>query len=212
MSTHCSAVRETISARLDGEEATLTTDEVERHLRACDRCHRFTANLAAVNRRISVGGAETVPDLTAPILVALAEDRGAQVDGRTSQLRVLVALAGVVQLVLALPVLFGAAGATAHLGRDLGAFELALGAGLLLAAWQPRRAAGVLPVAAVVAVVATAAGLIDLAAGRATLLSELTHLTELVGVAALWALTRRLPDATVLQPAVVGPGGTTRGA
>jgi hypothetical protein len=29
----------------------------------------------------------------------------------------------------------------------------------------------------------------------------LTHVTELVGVAALWALTRRLPDTPVLTPA-----------
>ncbi|MEX0834758.1 MAG: hypothetical protein WD010_01605, partial [Nitriliruptor sp.] len=139
--------------------------------------------------------------------VALAEDRAALVDRRTRHLQVLVGLAGVVQLVLAVPVLVGLVGPAIHLGRDLGAFELALGAGLLLAAWEPRRAAGVLPIAAVAAVVATLAGAMDLVAGRATILSELTHVTELVGVAALWALTRRSPDDTVPRPAFAGPVG-----
>jgi predicted anti-sigma-YlaC factor YlaD len=208
----CTAVRDAVSADLDGEDVGLPAAAVRTHLSGCAGCQRYADALPRVNRRVTVAGAERIPDLTAPILVALAADRAGERGRRTRDLRVLVALAGAVQLVLAVPVLLGLAGPAAHLGRDLGAFELALGAGLLLAAWQPRRAAGVLPIAAVVAVAATLAGLVDLAAGRATVLAELTHLTELLGVAALWALTRRVPAATVPQPAVAGPGGTMRGA
>ena len=57
--------------------------------------------------------------------------------------------------------------------------------------------------AAAFLVVSIAAG-VDLAAGRAAILSELTHLTELVGVVALWALTRRLPDTPALRLSIVG--------
>lgn len=200
----CGPTREALSAHLDDEVATLPLDEVHRHLAACTACTDFEASLVAVNRRVRVAAADAVPDLTAPILVALSADRASGAAERTRQLRALVALAGAVQLIVALPVLLGAVAPDLHLGRDLGAFEMALGAGLLLAAWQPRRAAGVLPIAAVVAVVATVGGILDVVAGRATVLAELTHLTELVGVAALWALSRRLPDQPTLRGATVG--------
>ncbi|WP_052664919.1 zf-HC2 domain-containing protein [Nitriliruptor alkaliphilus] len=208
----CAPVREAVSAALDSEDTLLPAAEVQRHLDGCAACRRFAAAVPQVNREVRVGGAAQVPDLTAPILVALAEDRAATVDVRTSQLRVLVALAGVVQLTLAVPVLLGLTGPALHVGRDLGAFEFALGAGLLFAAWQPARAAGVLPIAVIVAVTTTLAGIVDLVAGRATILSELNHLTELIGVAALWALTRRLPGTTVRPPAIAGLGGPVRRA
>lgn len=197
----CLPVREAVSAHLDGEPGHLDAGTVEAHLDGCAACQRFEAALPRINRRVTVGAADAVPDLTAPILVALAEDRAAVGGRRLLDLRVVVGLAGVVQLALAVSLLVGATGPLLHVGRDLGAFQLALGAGLLLAALQPRRAAGVLPVAAVAAVVATVGGVIDLAAGQATLLAELTHLTEVVGVLALWALTRRLPENPVLTPA-----------
>lgn len=196
----CAPVREALSARLDDEDAVLPADEVDHHLAACTACRRFATALPAVNRRVTVGGADAVPDLTAPILVALAADGAGTPDRRVLDLRVVVALAGVVQLVLAVPVLLGTTTAFTHVGRDLGAVELALGVGLLLAAIQPRRAAGVLPIAAVAAAVATVGGVIDLVTGRASVLAELTHLTEVVGVLALWALTRRLPSERHLVP------------
>jgi predicted anti-sigma-YlaC factor YlaD len=197
----CLPVREAVSARLDGELAQLEAEQVEAHLDGCAACQRYEAALPRINRRVTVGAADAVPDLTAPILVALAADRASVGDRRIHDLRVVVGLAGVVQLVLAVPVLLGLTGPLLHVGWDLGAFELALGAGLLLAALQPRRAAGVLPVAAVAALIATVGGVVDVIGGQATLLTEMTHLTELVGVAALWALTRRLPETPVLTPA-----------
>lgn len=211
--TSCVAVREAISADLDGEAAALPETTVARHLQGCRGCATFRDALPVATRRAVVAQAEAVPDLTGPILTALAEDRTAEQDRRTRDLRVLVGLAGVVQLALAIPVLVGLAGPAAHLGRDLGALELALGVGLLLAAVQPQRAHGVLPIAAVVAVTVTLAGVIDLVAGRATPIAELTHISELIGVAALWALTRRLPLTTV-SPLPFARGGATpiRGA
>jgi predicted anti-sigma-YlaC factor YlaD len=200
-SSSCAPVREAVSARLDGESGHLDPAALEAHLDGCAACQRFEAALPRINRRVTVGAADAVPDLTAPILVALAEDRAAVGDRRIHDLRVVVGLAGVVQLILAVPVLLVLTGPLLHVGWDLGAFELALGAGLLLAALQPRRAAGVLPVAAVAAAVATVGGVVDVIGGQATVLTEMTHVTELVGVVALWALTRRLPETPVLTPA-----------
>jgi predicted anti-sigma-YlaC factor YlaD len=200
----CAAVREALSSRLDGEDHPVPLPDVHSHLSACGPCTRFESQLAGVTRRTRVATAEPVPDLTAPILVALAEDRASATDRRTLELRWLVALAGAVQLVLAVPALVGLIGPDAHLGRDLGALQLALGVGLLFAAWQPRRSPGVLPIAAVVAIAAMVTAGIDVATGVATLTAELTHLSEVIGVLALWALRRRIPDEPRPLPSLAG--------
>lgn len=194
----CAPVREALSAHLDGEVTAVPLPDAREHATACVPCGRFAERLPTVTRQVRVSAAEPVPDLTAPILVALADDRASVGDRRVRDLRGVVGLAGAVQLALALPVLLGAWVPVAHLGRDLGALEFALGLGLLLAAYQPHRAAGVLPIATAAVAMVSLLVLVDLVAGRAAVVSELTHLAEIVGVAALWALTRRLPDD--LQP------------
>ncbi len=202
----CAPVREALSAALDGETTAVPLTDAHAHAAACAPCGRFADRLEVVTRQVRVSAAEPVPDLTAPILVALAEDRASLGDGRIRDLRWVVGLAGAVQVLLALPVLAGAWAPAIHVGRDLGALELALGLGLLLAAYQPHRAAGVLPIAAAAVAIVSVLAVVDLAAGRAALVSELTHLTEVIGVAALWALTRRLPDDPhATRPATVVP-------
>lgn len=183
----CTEIRESLSARADGEVAPVGDRDVRAHLDDCPACTAFAADLASMSRRVRVAAAEPVPDLTASILRRVA-DEGLRARGdRRRDLRVLVALAGLVQLVLGLTVLLGLAG---HLARDLGAFEVALAAGLLVAAWQPTRASGLLPMAATVAGLVVLTSVLDLVGGRVTLPGELAHLGELLGVAALWALSR----------------------
>jgi predicted anti-sigma-YlaC factor YlaD len=203
----CSAVRESLSARLDDEVPPLATAAVDRHLGGCHACARYATDLQGLHREARVAVADEVPDLTADILVAVTAQQQLAVGRRTRELRVLVAVAGVVQLALAVPVLLGLLGPAAHVGRELGALQLALGVGLLVAAWQPWRAAGVLPVAAVVASTTVVAGIVDVASGAATLTGELVHLSELAGVLALWALRRR--DRSTTAPTArlaTGPG------
>jgi predicted anti-sigma-YlaC factor YlaD len=189
----CRTVREALSAHIDGERHPLPDVEVERHLDGCRDCTTYLDGVVGLGRQLRVGEAVEVPDLTAPILVALAEDRQAVATGWTSRLRGLVALAGAVQLALALPALLGVVGPDVHLGRDLAALQLALGVGFLVAAWQPSRAAGLLPVAVVVGVVTVITAGVDVAAGNASLGAETAHISEIVGVLALWALRRRVP-------------------
>lgn len=190
----CRTVREDVSATADDEATVLPAAEVTRHLDDCAECRRYAQAVGVLDRRVRIGVAEQVPDLTAAVLISLADDRAATQDRRTRDLRGLVALAGLVQLALAMPGLVGLVGPDLHLGRDLAALQLALGVGFLVAAWQPSRAAGLLPVAGVVALAALATGMVDVATGAATLAGELTHLTELVGVAALYGLRRRVPS------------------
>ena len=215
----CVAIREAVSAEIDGEPAPRSYVEVARHLDGCAACRRFADEVSGLARRTRIGPADTVPDLTSAITANLAvagvgAGAGAseprvtlpsrtRAGSRVGELRVLVALAGVAQLVVAVPMLLGLVGPDLHLGRDLGALQIALGIGLLLAAAQPRRAPGVLPVLAVVAAITAVAAIVDVAAGTATIAAELTHLAELVGVGALWALTRRLPTSS--SPAASWP-------
>ena len=201
----CADAREAVSARHDGEPSPIDIEVVDQHLDGCEACARYAGQLGVVSRRARVAAAESVPDLTEPILARVA---AAQPAGRrVRELRWLVGLAGLVQVAVAVPALLGTIGVDQHLGRDLGALQLALAVGFLLAAWQPARAIGVLPVAAVVAVVAVVTAGIDVAAGAATLTAELTHLSEVVGVLALWALRRRTPASpvTLRGPVTVRP-------
>lgn len=197
----CQRCRESISAWSDGEAAASERVAVSDHLARCPHCAGFEDAVVAVNRRVRLAPAADVPDLTAQVLTAVTREHQGQATRRRDQLRLLVALAGLVQLVVGLTVLLGVGG---HLARDLGAFEIALGAGLLIAAWQPHRAGGLLPMAAIVAAVATATSVVDLATGRAAIVAELPHLAEIVGVVLLWALWRHVGDEPAARNLPVG--------
>jgi predicted anti-sigma-YlaC factor YlaD len=190
----CVSVTDAISARLDGASHPISSTLVARHLRVCADCTRFEAAAVTMAARMRELATTPAPDLAPSILAAVTEDQLASDHRRTLELRWLVMLAGLVQLAFALPALAGAVSADLHVGRDLGALQFALGVGLVLAAWQPQRSAGVLPIATVVAITAVAAAGWDVASGAATLGAELTHLGEVFGVLALWALRRRVPN------------------
>ncbi len=81
-------------------------------------------------------------------------------------------------------------GATVHVARELGSFDVALAVGLLVAAWQPARAWGLLPVAMALAFVMAGTAVLDLADGRADTLGEAHHLLDVAGVALLWLVAR----------------------
>lgn len=200
MST-CEPFRDALSAMADGEVAPVDADAVQAHLDACDRCTAFAAASDELARRLRVTPAEAVPDLTASILAAVDTPDVTRVRARFRQLRVLLALAGATQLVLAAPTLLAGGALGGHASREAVIFELALAVGFLVVAWRPGQAGGLLPVAAVVALLATVTSLADVAAGSASLAQEAGHLLQAVGTGALWALDRRRGRAP-LHPAV----------
>jgi predicted anti-sigma-YlaC factor YlaD len=117
---------------------------------------------------------------------------------------VALAVVALVQIGVALPaLLFGEdAGLPVHAAHHLGSFAVALGVGFLVAAWRPSRVAGLLPFAAALVACLVVTSAIDLASGRAAAGSELTHATELVGLAALWLLARvERPGALAMSAA-----------
>ncbi len=200
MDDRCEPVRETLSAWLDGEDGVVSPDVATRHLEVCTGCRGYQGALVGAQRRLRVRPAMVVPDLSEPILVADAARRERALRARAA--RGLVGVVGLVQLTLAVPLLLGVVEPELHLARHLGALELGLGVGLLVAALQPRRAAGVLPIAAVVATVSVVSAALEIQRGHTTLLAESVHLLEAVAVLGLWLLVR-----------VVGAGaGARRGA
>ncbi len=114
---------------------------------------------------------------------------------RQSRQRVLqlatVAIA-VVQLLLALPALFGTLGLglSPHAAHELGSFDAALAVGFLVAGVRPAWARGYTPVAAVLAVCLTVTSGLDAAHQQVSLLRETGHLVVVGQALLLWALAR----------------------
>jgi predicted anti-sigma-YlaC factor YlaD len=82
----------------------------------------------------------------------------------------------------------------------MGSFDVALGIGLLVAAWQPSRAVGLLPFAAALAGTLTITAMLDVAHGRVGMLGEAHHVLDVIGLTVLWVLSR--PVATSPWPRV----------
>jgi predicted anti-sigma-YlaC factor YlaD len=184
----CAQFREAVSARLDGEEPVIPTAELDGHLRQCAACRAFAADTTALRRAVRLAPAPVVPDLTPRVLAAIGADAGSE-RVRTLTLRIVLAVLGMVQIVLAVPGLFGADGGLAvHSARHLGSFSLALGVGFLFAAWRPVRAAGLLPVVAVLVACLVGTSVLDVVGGRAAAFGEANHVVEVAGLVAAWLL------------------------
>lgn len=189
----CSDIRTAISARLDGEDAGVDTHVITAHVASCATCRAFERGVGSLHRATRLAPAPAVPDLTPRVLHAIGD---AAVPGAPAlpvgALRVGLAIVGLVQIALAAPaLLFGEdAGLPIHTARHLGSFAVALGVGFLFAAWRPARMAGLFPVAFALVACLVVTSFVDVASGRAGAGSEMTHATELVGLAALWLLSR----------------------
>ena len=189
----CDRCRAAISAALDGEELGVGDGALRSHVASCAGCRDFAAGAERLHRVARVAPAEPVPDLSDSILRAIGDEPvSSAVDERTRFLRISLAVIAVIQLGMAIPalVLGDDAGLPTHVARHLGSFSLALGVGLLVVAWRPDRAAGVLPVIAAVVVCLIGSSIIDIVSGRAAPGAEVSHAPELVGLVAVWLLAR----------------------
>ena len=96
-----------------------------------------------------------------------------------------LAVVALVQIALAIPaLLFGTdAGLPVHTARHLGSFDAALGVGFLVIAWKPSRVPGLIPMTLALVAFLCLSSVVDVASGRTAALGELTHTTELLGLA-----------------------------
>jgi predicted anti-sigma-YlaC factor YlaD len=195
MNLTCTACRESVSASSDGEAPPAPRAAVEAHLATCAGCRGYRDAVTALGRApLADQAAPAPPDLTGPILARIgAEVEASRTAGaRHRELRVALAVVAALQLMLALPalVLGNDGSAPVHAAREIGSFSAALAVGFLVCAWQPRRAAGLLPAAGALAAFLSATAVLDLLGGRAIALAEASHLLELGGVGLLMLIGR----------------------
>lgn len=200
----CDLCRIGLSAELDGEHAPAPAEELHRHLLGCESCVSWFEEVSRLHRLVRVRAVAPMEDRTDRILA------GVPLAARPRQVREGVRYAllaiSLTQVLLALPALVMADSQSApvHVTREMGAFELALGVGLLAAVWRPRLCSGMLPFAAALAGAMVLTAAIDLAQGQAVVAAEGQHLLALIGVALLAAL-RRSPARSAHHAARIAP-------
>ena len=173
----CDQARAAVLARLDGVEPLFRGPGITDHLDACSDCRAWEAELLAHHqrerRRDHPAGHAALPSLES--------------DGPEPLRYVLGAVAGTEVILAAADLL----GANVHPFRELAGTDLAFAVGCLVAAIQPRRSLGLLPVAVALALLIVGTGVLDLVRGIAQPLSEAHHLLEVTGAVALVMLARR---------------------
>jgi predicted anti-sigma-YlaC factor YlaD len=216
----CVTCRESLSARLDGEAEPAPAEQVDAHLAGCGACQAWQRRGEELNRSLRVRAAAPVPDLTAAILADAPEIEPAQgwwVRGALVCVAVAQVTLGLSQLVgmgtTAMHVGHEAAPAVAgHLFNESTAWNLALGIGMLWAAFRPRATSGLVPVLAGFVVVLFAYSAHDLVIGAAPVSRVLGHGLLVLGLGLMIVVNRRhrphAPDGTRATTAA----GTAAGA
>jgi predicted anti-sigma-YlaC factor YlaD len=197
----CGTCREALSARLDGEPEPVPAAEVDEHLRDCADCQAWYADAVVLTRRVRVREVTPTPDLVAAVL--------AEADARTTVktgwlrgrpvARIALALIGLVQLLLAVAQLFGTQvhahnggeTLTGHLINEGAAWNLALGLAMLAAAWQPKRAIGLLPALAVFVGALVVFSLVELMTTGVPASRLVSHIPLVAGLALLFVVHRQ---------------------
>lgn len=200
MSRTCRHIRELASADLDGEATPAESALVRTHLEDCAECRDWSRAAWSIGARAARAPLGTPPDLSAAVLAARTAPPSRTPTDVLLARTTLVSL-GLVHLWWTLASGLGDAG---HPGRDVGAFDIALGLAVLAVAAQPWRAAGMLPMLAALSVLLVGLGVSDLVGGRTTLAQEALHLLVPVELVVVTWLRRRTSARGPVTPPPVG--------
>lgn len=202
----CDEIRLSLSARLDGEPMPLAAASVDAHVVTCLTCRAWLDGAERVTRAVRVQPVE-VPDLTARILASLQADEtvhgttrrppaaacatgGWAAGGWAARLRWGLGALAVLQFMLAIPTLLGAAGHDAHSAREVAALEIALSVGLLVTAFYPEYARVFAPVAVTLVFCFAAISALDTIEGAVTPSRLAVHLLTVAQAAIVWQVAR----------------------
>jgi predicted anti-sigma-YlaC factor YlaD len=208
--SHCQTARAALSAALDNEREPELTAALHEHLSTCRHCQEWQEAAHKLTRRVRLTGVGPRPDRTERILDAVLRDSPRREQGRRLARGGLVAAAAG-QLVIIVPALvLGQAGLDVppHASRELGAFNLALSVGFLVAAARPARAKGMLALIGAATGALLLLSVVDSGLGQTTLPNEVPHLITLAGWVMLWLLTRTEPSSPS-PPGSVEHSGTS---
>ncbi len=183
----CDHWQSAISALADGEDPGVTPRLLDAHLATCGSCRAFRSFTEANLGRTRIQLTPEMPDLSRRVVKL---NRLADRASRWGVLRAMLAVAALEVIIFSLRALVLGQGedSSVHAARHLGAFTVAYGVGLLVVAVRPARARTMLPVAIVLAGALAITALIDMVNGEVPLLSEATHLPELISVILVWLL------------------------
>jgi len=190
----CERCRELLSASLDGEVSDLEAEAMERHVARCGPCAAFRTRLRTLQVVARPQTDEPLGDdvdrehRAERLVERLAWSPGSEAPDWARYGLLAVAL---MQVVVAVPQLVASgSGIAAHDQHHLGAWEAAFGVSLVIVAWQPERARGLLPFAAALSIglVLTAAS--DAIGGRVSAMAESYHLLQVAGLVLLWIVGR----------------------
>jgi predicted anti-sigma-YlaC factor YlaD len=213
----CLTCRESLSARLDGEAEPAPAEQVDAHLAECGACRAWQRRGEDLNRLLRVRPATPVPDLSQAILAdapAIEPAQGWWVRGA------LVCVA-VAQVALGLSQLVGVGTTATHVGHDAApaiaghlfnestAWNLALGIGMLWAAFRPRATSGLLPVLAGFVAVLFAYSAHDLVTGAAPVSRVLGHGLLVLGLGLVLVVNRRHRPPAPGGARAAAPGTTS---
>jgi predicted anti-sigma-YlaC factor YlaD len=199
----CIRFREAISARIDGEDPGLTTEEIDAHVAQCADCRSWAGAAASPALRALASPDDPVaidPALLARFVRPTVAPEPARVGLiSTVEWRVMLAVIALAQVGLTWPGgLLDGGHASIHLSHELTAWDMGLAVGFLVVAWRPARAWGMLPLVAVLVAAMVVTSGVDLASGHALLGREAVHALALAGLGCVWALARRAPRPSVV--------------
>ena len=182
----CESARQSISVRVDGELPSALASPLDRHLSQCPACTAWEEDAYALRRTVALRQPLPPADLTDQVLNRLSVPDV----GSGQWVRIALALVAALLVVANAPLLLGLSSeGPVHESRHLGTFGVALGIGLLWAAWRPERANGLVPLAGALAATMLIGALVDVTAGRADVLTEASHTLEVAGLALLWQIS-----------------------
>ncbi len=190
---------------LDGEPPTVARlnsperarAQLESHLSTCAACRAWRERAHEVTRRTRLAAARPVPSPDPSLLAAMrAIDRRDRWWRTLMPTRVALVVVALAQLALALPELLAGTyrEAPIHVAHEMGALDVALGVGFLVAAWRPLRAQGMRAIVGCAALLLALTAVVDLLAGRTGLGDEAPHLLVLAGWLLLWRTTTLMPS------------------
>lgn len=197
MMTHERA-RAELSARLDGEQSARLAKPLAEHLATCHSCQQWQRAAETVTTRVRRAPSQGGQDRTAEILAAVLSDQPRR-PSRTRRrflFQVRVGLAAVTAgqfAVFILPALIlghAGGGAPVHASHELGAFELAIAVGFVVAAFRPSLARGILPLVGVASGTLFILAAVDSALGYTNLAAETPHLVTLAGTLLVFLMAR----------------------
>lgn len=192
---NCEAAHEAISALLDGEQPAFGRPELESHLARCAACRAWREDAHEVTRRARLAAAQPVPMPDGSLLAAVGATEQGRQGWTLGSLRRALLIVALGQLALSLPELLSGSyrGAPIHVAHEMGALDLALAAGFLVAAWRPARAQGMRALVGCAALLLVVTALIDMLAGRTSLSDEAPHLLVVAGWLLLRPIARLAP-------------------